>query len=401
MKKELEGIRMKTKYAAILNLVEDDNKLLPLTRRRPIASLPFACRYRLIDFPFSSLTNAEVPSAALFISGTGRSLYDHIRSGITWGLDNPTGGGVFTHSQLELKSKFDEGRKYSSTYYEDHANYITRSKADYVVISGSRILANIQIKPMTNYHLQKQSDITVAYKKIKRNELKEDTSYSAYILESETNTTVKGLEPIKNLPADVETVAFGLDFLLAKKEVVLDYLRGLQENDMPVSVSNILRLATKRDHVSINAYEYTGYMKAIEDIRSYFEANMDMLNEDNFNALFFRESPVLTKSKNSAPTYYGKDSVVKHSLLANDSEIYGSVEDSLVSRKNMLCERASVKNSIILQSCFIDEDAVIEYAILDKNVYIEKGAKLIGTAENPLVVPKDARVLSTGEIVEG
>lgn len=393
---------MKTRYAAILNLVEEDDKLLPLTRRRPIASLPFACRYRLIDFPFSSLTNAEVRSAALFISGTGRSLYDHIRSGTTWGLDNPTGGGVFTHSQLELKSKFDEGRNFSSTYYLDHANYINRSKAEYVVLSGSRILANVQINPMRNYHVQKQSDITVAYKKIKRNELKEDTTYSAYILNSETNVTVTGLEPIKNRQySDDETVAFGLDFLLAKKEVVLDYLRGLQENDMAVSVENILALATQRDHVSINAYEYTGYMKAIEDVRSYFEANMDMLDEDNFNALFFRESPVLTKTKNSAPTYYGKDSVVTNSLLANDGEIYGSVQNSLVFRKNILCERASVKDSIVLQSCFIDEDVVIEYAIIDKNVHIEKGAKLIGTPENPLVVPKNARVLSTGEIVEG
>jgi len=65
---------MKTRYAAILNLVEEESKLLPLTRRRPVASLPIACRYRLIDFPFSSLFNAKVRSASLFISGSGRSL---------------------------------------------------------------------------------------------------------------------------------------------------------------------------------------------------------------------------------------------------------------------------------------------------------------------------------------
>ena len=392
---------MRTKYAAILNFVEEDDKLLPLTRRRPIASLPFACRYRLVDFPFSSLTNAEVRSAAVFISGTGRSLYDHIRSGITWGLDNPAGGGVFTHSQLELKSKMDEGRKFPSTYYCDHANYLNRSKADYVILTGSRILANIQINSMSNYHIQKESDITVAYKKVKRSELKEDTTYSCYKLNSENGVSVQEITSLKDVANDSETVAFGLDFLLTKKEVILDYLRGLEENDLAVSVENIVKLAIERNHVAINAYEYTGYMKPIEDIRSYFEANMDMLDEKKFNALFFRESPVITKSKNSAPTYYGQDSVVKNALFANDSEIYGTVDTSLVSRKTKICERAVVKNSIILQSCFIDEDAQLDYVILDKNVFIEKGAKLQGTPENPLVVPKNARVLSTGEIVEG
>ena len=63
---------MKTKYAAILNLVEEENELLPLTSKRPVASLPIACRYRLIDFPFSGLFNAKVQSASLFIAGSGR-----------------------------------------------------------------------------------------------------------------------------------------------------------------------------------------------------------------------------------------------------------------------------------------------------------------------------------------
>lgn len=394
-------MRMKTRIAALLNFVEEDDKLLPLTRRRPIASLPFACRYRLVDFPFSSLTNAEARSAALFISGTGRSLYDHIRSGITWGLDNPAGGGVFTHSQLDLKSKVGEGREFRSTYYRDHANYLNRSKAEYVVITGSRIVANIQISSMLKHHFQKESDITVAYKKVQRSDLKEDTTYSCYQLDEANGLSVLDICPLQDISDDSETVAFGLDFLLAKKEVVLDYLRGLEENDLAVSVQNILRLALGRNHVKIDAYEYTGYMKPIEDIRSYFEANMDMLDKDNFNALFFRESPVITKTKNSPPTYYGPESIVKNSLFANDSEIYGTVENSLVSRKNKVCEKAVVKNSIILQSCFIDEDAYIEYAILDKNVVVEKGAKLCGTPENPLVVPKNGRVLSTGEIVEG
>lgn len=392
---------MRTNYAAILNLVEDEEQLLPLTRRRPVASLPFACRYRLIDFPFSSLTNAEARSAALFISGTGRSLYDHIRSGITWGLDNLVGGGVFTHSQLKLKSSIDDKYRYGEEYYSDHENYLRRSKADYTIITGSRIVANVQINAMRNYHVQKRSDITVAYKRMPRNEVKEDTSYSAYRFESDNGVTIKEIIPIKDLPHDETPIAFGLDFLIARTEVVLDYLNELKAKNLLVSVENVLKIAIQRETTSINGYEYTGYMKAIEDIKSYFEANMDMLDEKNFNALFYREAPVLTKSKNSAPTYYGKDSSVNHSLLANDSEIYGSVQNSLVFRKGFICQTAEINHSILMQGSYVDEGAYLNYVILDKHVHVEKGAHLEGTPDKPIVVPKEARVLSSGEIVEG
>lgn len=392
---------MRTRYAAILDLVEEEQQLLPLTRRRPVASLPFACRYRLIDFPFSRLANAGAQSAALFISGTGRSLYDHIRSGTTWGLDNVTGGGVFTHSQLKLKSEHDSGRRFDSNYYKDHRNYLNRSRADYTIVTGSGILSNVQINSVRNYHIQKNSHITVAYKKVPRDKIKEDTIFTCYELDTDNGVAIKDIVPLRELEYDSTPVAFGLDFLIAKTEVVLDYLRELEEADLRVSVKNILTLAIQRDHTSINGYEYTGYMKPIEDIKSFFDANMDMLDENNFNALFFSDAPVLTKSKNSAPTYYGEYSKVKKSLFANDSEIYGTVENSVVSRKNTVCRDATVKNSIILQSCFIDEGAELNYVILDKRVHIEKGAKLTGTPERPIVIPKEARVLSSGEIVEG
>lgn len=392
---------MKTKYAAILNLVEAEDKLLPLTKRRPVASLPFASRYRLIDFPFSSLTNAEVRSAALFISGSGRSLYDHIRSGMTWGLDNLAGGGVFTHSQINLKSSLDEKATYTQNYYYDHKNYLTSSKAKYAIITGSRILANVQVDAMLNYHVDKESDITVAYKKIARSEVSEDTSCSAYRFDPDNGVTIKEIVPIKDLGAEETTLAFGLDFLIAEVDVVLDYIEELREKNMLVSVENILNLAINRETTAINGYEYTGYMKAIEDIKSYFEANMDMLDENNFNALFYRESPVRTKSKNSAPTYYGADSKVTNSQFANDGEIYGTIQDSVVFRKNFVCQGAIIKDSIIMQNCFIDEDAFLDHVILDKRVHVEKGAKLVGTPDNPIVVPKEARVLSSGEIVEG
>lgn len=389
---------MKNKYAAIFNLVEEETNLLPLTERRPVATLPIAGRYRLIDFPFSSLSNAKMRSAALFISGSGRSLYDHIRAGTTWGLDNKAGGGVFTHSQIQMKSEKSESDTY---YYKDHREYLEKANSKYVVLMGSNILANLQVDSMLNYHLDEDSEITVAYKNIARNELRENTVFSRYIFHSNNNKTIEAVEPLSELAFDETKVKLGLNVLIANQAVFMSYLDKLEERKELVSVDNILKLAIGNRDTKVSGYEYTGYLKAIEDKASYFEANMDMLEEDNFSALFYREAPVLTKSKNSAPSYYGEGSKVKNSLFANDCEVYGTVEDSVIFRRAFICQDAKVKNSILLQSSFIDEGADLNYVILDKRVHVEKGAKLEGTAKNPIVVPKGSRVLSSGEIVEG
>lgn len=388
---------MKNKIAAILNLVEPEHYLGALTERRPVASLPFGCRYRLIDFPFSALFNAQVDSAGLFIPDSGHSLYDHIRSGYSWGLDNEAGGGVFTHSHIRIKADQTLADGISSSYYKDHETYVRKSDAKYIVLMGSQLLMNMYIRAVLHVHIDTGSDMTVAYKKVPRNLFREDSVYDAYEFSSEDSVRISGITELADIPHTEQKIAAGLDFLLIESELFLHYLKRLKERNLLVNMENIVRLGLE-DGRLINGYEYTGYMRPIEDVRSYYQANMDLLDSDTFDSLFYRESPVLTKSKNSAPTYYGEFSKVTQSIFANDCEIYGIVDHSLVFRKSSLYQDTTVRNSIIFQGGVIDEGAYLDHVILDKGVYVEKGAQLIGTADNPLVVPKHSRVLSNGEI---
>lgn len=381
---------MRNEIAAIFNLVENEDKLRPLTERRPIASLPFACRYRLIDFPFSSLYNAEAVSAALFISESGHSLYDHIRSGATWGLDSIAGGGVFTHSQIRLKTSNAE-EHFTPAYYDDHYKYVTRSHADYILLMGSSMLSNIQIKSIVNYHNDKDSDVTIAYKKLDRSIFREDSSYSAYEFDEERQGRINNITPLAEVGMDEEALAVGIEVMVINKKTFLDYLQKAREQNLCVSVKSLSELALE-DNDKVYGFEYTGYLKAIEDIKSYFEANMEMLNEDNFNALFYRADPVLTRSKNSAPTFYGENAVIHNSQVANDCEVYGSVKNSLIFRKANIAKNAQVENSIIMQDCYIEDGAYLNYVILDKHVYVKKGAHLEGTPENPVVISKNSIV---------
>lgn len=391
---------MRTKIAPILNLVEDSEKLLPLTNRRPVASLPFGSRYRLIDFPFSSLSSIEAPSAALFISGSGHSLYDHIRSGATWGLESSVGGGVFTHSHINLKAELEDADRYQGNYNDDHHHYVSRSNADYVLIVGSNMLSNIRLDSLMRFHEKKDSDATVIYKKIDRSEVREDSIHTALMMSENNNDQIEDIRPVSEISGENESMLLNMEMILLSKDKFMNYLFEAKQNSWDVTVKNIIRSCKDADH-KIYGFEYTGYLKVIEDILSYYQANMDMLDEDNFNALFYRANPVLTKPKNSAPTYYGKNAVIHNAQFANDCEVYGKVENSIIFRKVTIAEGAHIENSIVMQDSYVEEDTHLKYVILDKHVYVKKGARLEGTPDKPIVVAKDSIIYEDGTIEEG
>ncbi|UJF16527.1 hypothetical protein LZ578_05345 [Jeotgalibaca sp. MA1X17-3] len=125
---------------AIINMTEaSTQKLFPLTWMRPISALPFASRYRMVDFSLSSISHAGMDSVAIFIGGTGRSVYDHIRRGAEWNLASRLRGGIFTYSQTYMKQFMIEQTYGQDDFYSNHKEFLQKSKAEYVVVMGGAL----------------------------------------------------------------------------------------------------------------------------------------------------------------------------------------------------------------------------------------------------------------------
>lgn len=103
----------------------------------------------------------------------------------------------------------------------------------------------------------------------------------------------------------------------------------------------------------------------------------------------YTKQKIYTKRKNEVPTYYSVDSSVKNSQCATGCVIEGRLENSLISRRAIIKKGARIKQTIVMSNAQIEEDAVIEYAILDKNVTVKAGVKISGTAQNPVVILKN------------
>ncbi|MBG9984737.1 glucose-1-phosphate adenylyltransferase subunit GlgD [Aerococcaceae bacterium DSM 111022] len=376
----------KNKLSAIINLTEDHTVTLPLTNARPIAALPFAGRYRVIDFVLSAITYAEIDSVAMFIGESGRSIYDHVRSGESWDLDNKIRGGIFTYSQQNWKKQHHTENDIEDFYY-NHRLYLERSKTDYVFVSGSSVIANADLQNICTQHVASGKDITVIYSPVQENLESIRENNRIFLVEGEQDE-VRAFGPQDVATSDKLNVSLNSYILSVDKmnEIMEQALADGIYLDVDALLEQYL------SDLTINAYEYTGFAKKINSIESYYEANMSLLDRKKFASLLQTSIPVLTKRKNGSPTYYDAESKVRQSIIGSDTSIFGEVTDSVINRRVEVAKDASVTNSILLQGVKVGEGAKIEYAIIDKNTVVEPGAQIIGSPDDLVVIAKGSHI---------
>ncbi|WP_086313619.1 glucose-1-phosphate adenylyltransferase, GlgD subunit [Enterococcus sp. 7F3_DIV0205] len=375
---------MKTKkMCAILGNVSKFHELLPLTENRPLDTLPFDCKYRLIDFPLSSIANANINSIFMvFNDGETRSVFDHIGGGKEWNLDSLQNRYFVYFYQDFLKQK-EQGLP----YFDSVIDYLEKSESEYTVLTGSNMLCNIDLRAVLKSHRNQKKQMTVVYKRMKREEI----SLNDSIIDVNSEGNAASIQKFKESEKG-EQFNLCMGIYIVQTKWLIEQLNIGQKNDHSPSIH--IFLENKIAEESTAAYEYTGYLSNIHDVTSYYKANMDMLDSNKFNSLMYSKQKIYTKLKNEVPTYYSENSLVKNSQCATGCIIEGSLENSLISRRSIVKNGAIIKHSIVMSNAKIAENVVIEYAILDKNVTVEAGVKIIGTPEHPIVIEKN-QVVST------
>lgn len=381
---------MKTnKMCALIGNTHRFDELAPLTDIRPLATLPFDSKYRLIDFNLSNVANANIKQLFMvFNEGETRSVFDHIGGGKEWNLDGVQ-NRFFVHIYQDYIRRADNNR----SYYDLIIDFLTKSKSDYAVMMGSKFLCNIDLRAVLQIHRSKKADLTVVYKRMPKDKLHP----SDILLKlDEENIVVEKASVCDVEPT--ELVNLCTDIFIIKTATLIELLKQKQAAGIATNMENLLRDYITAG-VNTTAYEYTGYLNNIFDLKSYYEANMDMLDVKKFNSLLYSSQKVYTKMKDEVPTYYTETSNVKNSQFATGCIIEGNVENSLVSRGTIIKNQATVQDSLVFASCEIKANALVRYAILDKNVIVEEGVRIEGTPDNPVVIAKSVQV--TSDVIGG
>ena len=369
------------KYSAILGNTVGFHDMSTLTNNRPVASLPFGGKYRLIDFPLSSLANAGVRSIfGIFQQDNISSVFDHIRSGREWGLST-----LLSHYYLGIYNTRVESSTVGKEYYQQLLTYLKRSGSNQTVSINCDVLINIDLNQVFHLHNTTKSPITVVYKKLPKKDI---SGVNAILEVDETDHVLSHHLFDENSNQDLYNMS--TDIFVVDTPWLIERLEEEAKKENPEKLRYVLRDLAEESGAF--AYEYTGYLANIHSVESYYQANKDMLDLNKFYSLFTPNQKIYTKVKNEEPTYYASSSKVAKSQFASGSIIEGEVVNSVLSRNVRVHEDSLVKDSLLFTRAVIGKGAQVEYAILDKGVEVAEGVVIRGTAEHPVVVKKGEKV---------
>lgn len=360
-----------------------DSLVPELVGERLMASIPFAGRYRMVDFMLSSMVNCGIDNISLIVKRNYHSLMDHLGSGREWDLTRKKGGLNIIPPFAQKTVNIYNGRVEAIASIID---YLKRQKEKYVIMADTNIAVNFDFKDLLQQHIDSGADVTIAYtredipKALRDIDVtKKDLYYTLGIAEDGRVQKIV----VNDKQGGEKNVS--MNIYVIERELLMDQIRQAYVNGLTYFERDII--SPQLDKLVVKAYRHDGYYARILDLNTYFAENMKMLKEENVNALF-APSPIYTKIRDDNPTRYAVGSHVKNVMAADGCVIEGEVENSILFRGVKIGKGAKVRNCVLMQDTVIETGATVEHAITDKNVRISSYKELKGTESFPVFVEK-------------
>ncbi len=365
-------------------------RLSVLSEKRAKPAVPFGGKYRIIDFALSNCVNSGIYTVGVLTQYRPFSLIDHIGIGKYWDLDRAT-GGVKILQPYEGREGFDWYKGTADAIYQN-LDFIHRYHPKYVLILSGDHIYKMNYGELINFHREKKAEVTISSIEVDWNE----ASRFGIITQDEEGRIIRFQEkpkaPESNL-ASMGIYVFNTDFL---DDIVTSDAHNPDSShdfgkDIIPSIINSSRVYT---------YIFRGYWRDVGTIQSYWEANMDLLQELPPLNLYDSESVIYTRSEEEPPVKFSLDSYVKKSLLSNGCIIEGKVINSVLSPGVYVEEGAVVKDSIVMSFTYIGKGVILDRVVVDKHVRIGDGTVLgYGDDNTPNKLEPDK--LNTGITVVG
>lgn len=374
---------MAGKVMGLIFADRNDYMLKELTGHRTTASVPFGGRYRLIDFVLSSMVNSDIDEIAVVTKRNYQSLWNHVGAGRDWDLARKRGGLILITPFSSSRVGVYHGRLDAIA---SAANYIQHSDADYILLSDSDSVANLDFTDMIEQHIESQADISVMFRKTECEFARANGDYISISYDPQT----MDVTDMQVAPDTCGTQNIYMEVTLINKVLLQRLVDEAVSRGRYSLIDDALQPAIGR--MKIKAYENTAPVFRISSIRSFFVANMRLLEPQVRAALFPESRPVFTKVRDQVPVKYGLSSNVRNSLVADGCIIEGEVENCVISRSVRIGKGAVLKNCVIMQDVVVGAHAHLEYVIMDKDVRIMDNRILIGCESYPTYYPKGSHV---------
>jgi len=360
-------------------------RLSILSQERAKPAVPFAGKYRIIDFTLSNCVNSGIHNVIVLTQYQPVSLTEHIGIGAPWGLVPPDRSIRLLQPYLAREEGRDWYKGTADAVYQNVDRIEGEDITEVLVLSGDHIY-KMDYSPMLDFHRENEADVTLAVTRMPEEELQRFGT----VIVDERGQVTRFQEKVKHPESNL--VSMGV--YIFKKEVLRQWLEGRAGHDFGRNI--FPKLAAKG---STFAYTFDGYWRDIGTIDSYWQSNMEILA---MSQAFLSDIdwPLYTREVEAPPTKICGAATVTDCLLSGGCKIEGHVERSILSPGVQVAEGAVVKDSIIMDGTEVGRDSIIDRSILDKKVVVEAGCH-VGFGDDFRINRNNPKVLNTGLTIVG
>ena len=361
----------------------NDATLGGLTDKRTMASLPFGGRYRQVDFALSNLAAAGIRHIGIFSRHNYQSLMNHVGSGEEWGLELEEGGLEFLTPYAMSATDIYRGKLDALHSVMDFLSY--GPEDEYVIMSDSAILTNIDLLDVLDKHIASGKDLTVV--------TKDGIANGSKQLDLALKLDAKG--EICDIAVDFvadESYLASMDIFVLSKKYLRDTVRQFIARNKFHMDRDLVLGQWQAGKLSINVYQFKGAALFNDTVEEYFRNSLSLIDPKVRHDVFGYNHPVFTKVRDRVPTYYGDGSDVADCLVADGCMLEGKAENSVLFRNVTLSRNSQVENCVIMNDTVIGEGSVLKNVILDKDVTVRPGTKLMGSVKNPIIIKRGETV---------
>lgn len=338
----------------------EGERLSILSQERAKPAVPFGGKYRIIDFTLSNCINSGIDDVVVLTQYNPRSLNDHIGLGRPWDLDRNTGGVKLLQPYI-ARGQLAEWYRGTADAVLRNLNVIEHSTGDTVLVLAGDHIYKMDYQPFVAAHRRHRADVTIAVRRVPLAE----ASRMGILALDEQNRVTEWQEKPKQPKSDLASMGV---YVFSKKT-----LRRWLTEDRADFGANVIP-AMLEGGARVFGYRYTGYWQDVGTIQSFWEANMALLDDEPELNLYDKDWVVHTRSEERAPAKVGPTAQVHRSLISHGCVISGTVVNSVLSPGVRVDVGAVVRDSIVMFDSVIRSGAVVDRAILDKEVVIGPGA---------------------------
>jgi glucose-1-phosphate adenylyltransferase len=360
------------KIRAVILAGGEGSRLGVLTAKRAKPAVPFAGKYRIIDFPLSNCVNSGIFDLMVLAQYRPQSLIEHVGSGAPWDLNRDFTGGVKILTPYKARNDSDWFAG-TADAVQQNFSFIKRDFPDLVLILSGDHIYTMDYEPMISFHLDQHADLTMGTISVPIEQASRFGILSTDAKYRVTSFVEKPENPPSTL-ANMGVYLFNrelLDRILWEDRINPESSHDFGKNIIPNLVKSEAR---------VFAFPYTGYWMDVGTFQSYWQAHMDMLSPSPKLKLYNRDWIIHTRTEERPPARLPASARVYASMICDGCYIGADarVESSVLSPGVVIRPGAVVRESIVLTDTVIESGAVIERAIIDKRSHIGENARVGG-----------------------